>query len=288
MTFKELQTQAIRRLKEAPPPRSPENFDSPQWDVRLLTEYASGLNQTQLLLAADEKVPENVKRRFNRFLRRRLAGVPVAYITKSRCFFGLDLEVTPAVLVPRSETETLAEAVIESGDKNKPLRVLDLCTGSGCIAAAVKNSRPRWTVYASDISAAALKVARRNFRRLGLEVTVFKRDLMKNLPGQYDIIAANPPYISLTEMENLKPDLYEPEPALTDGGDGLSLIFRILSSAPAKLNPGGRLLLEAAPHQTKIIRAKMEELCYTETGVLRDAAGRERIVYGNHYHHLSI
>ena len=261
MTFKELQAQAIRRLKEAPPPRSPENFDSPQWDVRLLTEYASGLNQTQLLLAADEK---------------------------SRCFFGLDLEVTPAVLVPRSETETLAEAVIESGDKNKPLRVLDLCTGSGCIAAAVKNARPRWTVCASDISAAALKVARRNFRRLGLEVTVFKRDLMKNLPGQYDIIAANPPYISLTEMENLKPDLYEPEPALTDGGDGLSLIFHILSSAPAKLNPGGRLLLEAAPHQTKIIRAKMEELCYTETGVLRDAAGRERIVYGNHYHHFSI
>ena len=135
---------------------------------------------------------------------------------------------------------------------------------------------------------AALKVARRNFRRLGLEVTVFKRDLMKNLPGQYDIIAANPPYISLPEMEELRPDLYEPESALTDGGDGLSLIFRILSSAPAKLNPGGRLLLEAAPHQMKIIRAKMEELCYTETGVLRDAAGRERIVYGNHYHHLSI
>ena len=255
MTFKELQKQAVRRLKEAAPPRSPENFDSPQWDVRLLTEYASGLNQTQLLLAADEKVPENVKRRFNRF---------------------------------RPETETLAEAVIESGGKNTPLRMLDLCTGSGCIAAAVKSARPHWTVCASDVSAAALKVARRNFRRLGLEVTVFKRDLMKNLPGQYDIIAANPPYISLTEMENLKPDLYEPESALTDGGDGLSLILRILSGAPAKLNPGGRLLLEAAPHQMKIIRAKMEELCYTETGVLRDAAGRERIVYGNHYHHLSI
>ena len=288
MTFKELQTQAIRRLKEAPPPRSPENFDSPQWDVRLLTEYASGLNQTQLLLAADEKVPENVKRRFNRFLQRRLSGVPVAYITKSRCFFGLEMEVTPAVLIPRPETETLAEAVIESGGKNTPLRMLDLCTGSGCIAAAVKSARPHWTVCASDVSAAALKVARRNFRRLGLEITVFKRDLMKNLPGHYDIIAANPPYISLPEMEELRPDLYEPESALTDGGDGLSLILRILSGAPAKLNPGGRLLLEAAPHQMKIIRAKMEELCYTETGVLRDAAGRERVVYGNHHHLLSI
>ena len=179
------------------------------------------------------------------------------------------MEVTPAVLIPRPETETLAEAVIESGGKNTPLRMLDLCTGSGCIAAAVKSARPHWTVCASDVSAAALKVARRNFRRLGLEITVFKRDLMKNLPGHYDIIAANPPYISLPEMEELRPDLYEPESALTDGGDGLSL-------------------LEAAPHQTKIIRAKMEELCYTETGVLRDAAGRERIVYGNHYHHLSI
>lgn len=281
MLYSELREWAVRLLKETPPPRSPEQFDTPEWDARLLLEKACGLERTRLFLADQTAAPTAVCRRFRRYVCRRAEGVPIAYITGTRGFYKLDFEVTPAVLIPRADTETLVEAVLNAADADAPIRFLDLCTGSGCVAASVKYDRPRWEVAASDISAAALRVARRNFDRHRLQVSVYRRDLLHKLPGRYDIIAANPPYISEEEMKGLRPDLKEPLTALTDGSDGLSLIFRILKEAPHSLKPGGRLFLEAAPAQMKKIRAKMEQLCYNQIGIHKDAAERERVIYGN-------
>lgn len=281
MLYRELREQAVRLLKATPPPRSPEQFDTPEWDARLLLEHASGLDRARLFLEDGHPAPPAVIRRFRRYIRRRAAGEPVAYITGTRSFYELDFEVTPAVLIPRADTETLVEAVLEAAAPDGPIRVLDLCTGSGCVAASVKQARPRWEVAASDISAAALRVARRNFGKYHLDIQTYRRDLLKRLPGQYDIIAANPPYISEKEMQPLRPDLREPETALTDGLDGLSVIFRLLEQAPSSLKHGGRLFIEAAPHQMKNIRAKMEELCYNQIGIRKDTANRERVIYGN-------
>lgn len=281
MLYSELREWAVRLLKETPPPRSPEQFNTPEWDARLLLEHASGLDRARLFLEAGNPAPPAVIRRFRRCIRRRAAGEPIAYITGKRAFYELDFFVSPAVLIPRADTETLVEAALDAAAPGDPIRLLDLCTGSGCVAASVKNARPRWEVTASDISAAALRIARRNFRQHRLEITAYRRDLLKRLPGPYDIITANPPYISETEMTALRPDLREPEQALTDGHDGLSLIYRILEEAPASLNRGGRLFIEASPLQMKKIRAKMEELCYNHIGIRRDAANRERVIYGN-------
>lgn len=281
MLYRELREQAVCLLKETPPPRSPEQFDTPEWDARLLLEHASGLDRTRLFLEDANPAPPAVARRFRRYIRRRAAGEPIAYIIGTRSFYELEFEVTPAVLIPRADTETLVEAALAAAAPDDPIRLLDLCTGSGCVAASVKNARPRWEVAASDISAAALKVARRNFRKHHLEIKTYRRDLLKKLPGTYDIITANPPYISEEEMHLLRPDLREPETALTDGRDGLSIIYRLLEEAPASLKRGGRLFIEAAPHQMKNIRAKMEELCYNQIGIRKDAANRERVIYGN-------
>lgn len=281
MLYRELREWAVRLLKETPPPRSPEQFDTPEWDARLLMEYASGLDRARLFLEAANPAPPAVVRRFRRCLRRRAAGEPVAYIIGKRAFYELDFFVSPAVLIPRADTETLVEAALAAAAPDDPIRLLDLCTGSGCVAASVKNARPRWEVAASDISAAALKVARRNFRQHKLDIVSYRRDLLKHLPGTFDIITANPPYISEEEMTALSPDLREPKKALSDGKDGLSLINRILEEAPASLNRGGRIFLEADPRQMKKIRAKMEELCYNHIGIRKDAANRERVIYGN-------
>lgn len=281
MLYRELREWAVRLLKETPPPRSPEQFDTPEWDARLLMEYASGLDRARLFLEASNPAPPAVVRRFRRCLRRRAAGEPVAYIIGKRAFYELDFFVSPAVLIPRADTETLVEAALAAAAPDDPIRLLDLCTGSGCVAASVKNARPRWEVAASDISAAALKVARRNFRQHKLDIVSYRRDLLKHLPGTFDIITANPPYISEEEMTALIPDLREPKKALSDGKDGLSLINRILEEAPASLNRGGRIFLEADPRQMKKIRAKMEELCYNHIGIRKDAANRERVIYGN-------
>lgn len=280
MLYRDLQTQSIGLLTQTPPPCSPEQFDSPQWDVRLLLEQASGLSRAQLLLCDRQEVPPAVSRRFNRLLKKRLKGMPIAYILGRQFFYDLELKVTPAVLIPRPDTECLVEAVLNLRGEDEPTRFLDLCTGSGCIAAAVKSQRPRWEVSACDKSRRALKVARKNFQRYRLEVNLCRGHLLKAVKGSFDVIASNPPYISQNEMKDIQKDLYEPTMALTDGKDGLSLIFEILEEAPRFLAPQGKIFIEAAPHQMKIIKEKMENLCYHHIRIIEDGGHRERVIYG--------
>lgn len=214
---------------------------------------------------------------------RRTRGEPVAYLTGCREFYGLTLHVTPAVLIPRPETELLVETVLEKLPDDAPAGVLDLATGSGCVALAIAHARPRARVTATDRSADALAVARKNASRLGLHrVRFLECDWFAALAGErFDLIASNPPYVAARDPHLGEGDLrFEPKAALVAGADGLDCIRQILEEAPAHLNPGGWLLLEHGFDQAAACRELLELAGFTAVFSRRDLAGHERVTGG--------
>jgi release factor glutamine methyltransferase len=231
-------------------------------------------------------------------LERRLVGECTAYILGKKEFRGLEFTVTPDVLVPRPDTETLVEAVLEllgpqkdtrpggaTGNAGSP-RVLDLCTGSGAVAIALKNELPCLDVWASDISEKALGVSKANAEKLlgsAAAVHFIESDLFEKIPAgaDFDVIASNPPYIPPGELETLSAEVRgEPVLALDGGGDGLAIIRRIIAGAGAFLAPGGRLLLEADPRQMQAIAGLLTGTGWTGIRIWKDLAGRERVIGG--------
>ena len=216
---------------------------------------------------------------------------PIAYLTGKAHFFNLELEVTRDVLIPRPDTETLVENVLQlarhqSGFESP--RVLDLCTGSGCIAAAIAYHLKTAVVTATDVSPAAVAVARRNVERLGLQgrVLVEEGDLFEPLSRvvdaqPFDLIVSNPPYIPTAQIEALDRSVrdYEPIAALDGGLDGLALHRRILTEAPARLAPGGRIYLEIAFDQgAPAEQVAREYEAFDEVRILKDYGGRDRVL----------
>ncbi|MDX8402599.1 MAG: peptide chain release factor N(5)-glutamine methyltransferase [Mariprofundaceae bacterium] len=246
-TAREILLDAVRRLRAA-------GCDSPRLDAELLLGHAWNKSRTALIADANEPPPEAVRQRFERLLERRRMRQPMAQILGAREFFSRTFLVTPDVLAPRPETEHLIEAAFACfPDRRAPLAALDLCTGSGCLAVTLACEYPAAHVIATDISAPALEVARRNAARCGVEarVTFREGDLWAALEpndGPFELILANPPYIALDEMDELDPELaFEPRIALTDEADGLTVSRRILAEAPAHLRDGGVLVLETGP-----------------------------------------
>jgi len=194
---------------------------------------------------------------FDRAVARRVNREPVAYITGVKEFWNLTIEVSPAVLIPRPETEGIVEQVIaRRPDRTAPLDIADLCTGSGCLAVALAVEYPRARVYASDISRDALDVAARNARRHGVEnrVLVVRDDLMNGQHGRFDLIVANPPYVPDGERPTIQAEVrFEPEGALYAGPDGLDVIRRLLKEAPSRLRHGGLLLFEFGFGQNRTV-----------------------------------
>jgi release factor glutamine methyltransferase len=220
----------------------------------------------------------------------RLAGEPLAYLTGSKAFYGLDLRVTPDVLVPRPDTETLVDWALEvlstgPAAATPAQRVLDLGTGSGAIALALKASHPTLDVWATDMSPAALAVAQANAQRLQLEVYFSQGPWLAALPAGtplFDVIVSNPPYIALQDP-HLAALSYEPNQALTSGSDGLNDIRQIISAAPLHLKPGGWLLLEHGYDQAEAVRALLVQNGLTQVQSRRDLAGIERCSGGQRY-----
>ena len=209
----------------------------------------------------------------------RARRVPVSQITGRRAFWRHEFEVTPDVLDPRPDTETLVEAALAE----PATRLLDLGTGSGCIALSVLADRPGTRAVATDASAAALAVARRNAARLGVADRVaFRRaDWWDGVEGRFDLIASNPPYIAAAEMTGLAPELaHEPRMALTPGGDGLAAYRAIAAGLREHLLPAGRILLEIGPTQAEPVSALLDAAGITEIGVKPDLDGRDRVVFG--------
>jgi len=221
---------------------------------------------------------------FTTLLERRLAGEPIAYITGEREFYGLSFKVTPAVLIPRPETELLVELALAQLPEGQALRVLDLGTGSGAIAIAIAKHRPQATVNAVDISPAALEVARENARQLNLpNVHFIPSTWFSALPPQekFDVIVSNPPYIAERDPHLAQGDLrFEPVAALASGKDGLDDIRAIVAGAPSHLAPGGWLLFEHGYDQAEACRELLQQAGFLAVSSSADLAGIERVTMG--------
>lgn len=223
--------------------------DEAALSARLLAEAVLGWSTTQILTSGDQLEPPAFAAAFDELIARRAHREPLAYITGTREFWNLRFEVSPAVLIPRPETEGLIEAVNTIlPDREASLRVADVCTGSGCVAVAIAVERRAARVVAADLSAAALEIARRNVTRHGVSdrVECVQGDLLTPLTGRFDLIVANPPYVAAGSRTALQPEVrnFEPETALFGGADGLEIIRRLVSDAPACLNPDGYLMFE--------------------------------------------
>jgi release factor glutamine methyltransferase len=256
--------------------------DTPMLDATLLLSEAMGTSKERLLASLPDPLDQERWHRYCGLLDQRCAGQPVSYIRRKKEFFSLEYYVDPRVLVPRPDTEVLVEEVLRLLETDPLLqRVHDACTGSGCVAIALKYSFPTVRVSGSDISREALQVAGLNARRLlpNGRIRLFRSDLLARVPGRYDVIAANPPYLTDGEVENMQ-KIGWPEPALAlrGGVDGTDLLRRLICQARRKLRPGGYLLLEASPAQMALLKREAAEQEYGETTAIADLAGGDRVL----------
>ncbi|MBI3043615.1 MAG: peptide chain release factor N(5)-glutamine methyltransferase [Betaproteobacteria bacterium] len=252
-------------------------------DARALLRAALGVDDAYLA-AHSERVPGAEEcERYSGLLERRCAGEPVAYLTGEREFYSLAFKVTPAVLIPRPETELLVEIALEKIPPDAPRRVLDLATGSGCVSIAIAKHRPRARVVATEIDRAALDVARENARRhAARNVEFVESDWFGALgAARFDVIVANPPYIAAGDPHLEEGDLwFEPRRALVAGPSGLECIGPVIARAHAHLVAGGWLLFEHGHDQAARCRALLERIGFQQVASWRDLAGIERVSGG--------
>jgi release factor glutamine methyltransferase len=253
--------------------------DSSRLDAEVLLAHTLHLRRLDLYLKFDRPLTEPELAAYRSLISRRGKGEPVAYLVGHKEFMGLDFEVTPEVLVPNPDTEVLVQrAVAIARESARPLRVADVGTGSGCIAIAVAHYAPNTEVWASDVSATALEVATRNVARHQLvdRVHLSCGDLLTSMPGEFDLICANLPYV--TADARLPAEVTaQPRQALYAGEGGAALVTRLLEEAPSRLRAGGRVLAEVDPAivaTLKSIAAKK----FGEQHVHRDLGGHERVL----------
>lgn len=249
-------------------------------DARKLMRVALDMQSVDLLGRLDNEMDWPERRTFNTFISQRAARKPVSKILQGRSFWKWDFYITDDVLDPRPDTETLVEAAL-----HEPFaRVLDLGTGSGCILLSLLDERPGATGTGTDISQAALAVARLNAVPMGLtsRATFLRSDWFSDVAGMFDLIVSNPPYIAETEMAGLDPEVREHDPriALTPGGDGLDAYRTIADGAMGHLSPGGRILLEIGPTQGRDVVQLLARAGLADIRVLPDLDGRDRVVLG--------
>jgi release factor glutamine methyltransferase len=252
---------------------------SPRLEVELLMVRVLETTRSFLFAHPEQELPARQAGEFRALLQRRLRGEPLAYVLGEREFWSMNLQVSPAVLIPRPETEglvSLALGLLRPGDKP---RVADLGTGSGAIALALARERPAAEVHATDISDEALAIARGNAARLGIaNVDFHYGSWCQPLSGRFDLIASNPPYVSGRDPHLDQGDCrFEPRLALTPGGDGLAAIRAIAREAPARLATNGWLLLEHGHDQGPAVRALLMAQGYRDIDTVEDLQGLERI-----------
>jgi len=274
------------------------NIETPGLDSSLLLAEVLNTSRSSLIAAAHDNISQTSVTAFRQLIKRRQSGECAAYILGRKEFYGLEFLVTPSVLVPRPDTETLVE-IIGTGDwglgtREQPPRVLDLCTGSGAIAIALKHTMPQLEVWATDISAEALETAKTNAARLlpPNSIRFYQGDLYDALlpapsslcyllPVTCYLIVSNPPYIPSAEIPSLSPEVrMEPALALDGGNDGLDVIRKIVSRAPEFLCKGGCLLLEADPRQMAAIASLYKEAGFSDIQTHADLSGKERVISG--------
>ena len=250
----------------------------PRHEAEILLRCALGCERSYLVAHAEDRVGSSSACTAQAWFARRRSGEPVSYITGWREFYGLKLHVSPDVLIPRPETEQLVDLALERLPLGASVQVLELGTGSGAISVALASLRPELKVTATDVSDAALEVARRNAREHAVEIDFVRSDWFESIEGSFDLIVTNPPYVAARDPHLERGDLrFEPRLALIGDEDGLAGIREIAASARHHLSPGGSLLLEHGYDQSENCVALLRELGYVAVADFPDLAGLPRV-----------
>lgn len=256
-------------------------IDSARLDAELLVSEALSLDRVRLYMDLDRPLDEAERGAIRELVKRRRRREPVAYILGRREFYGRRFEVSPAVLVPRPDTETLVERALELMPSGAELRVLDLCAGSGAIGVTLAAERPETHVDLADLSPPALEVAEANAKLNDVEVSLLQGDLFAPVQGRYDLIVTNPPYVTEGELGELSPEVrdHEPKMALVSGTTGFEMHDRIAAGAEAHLTSDGTLLIEVGAGQAEELERRLVSLPWVKrTKIHEDLGGIARVV----------
>jgi release factor glutamine methyltransferase len=261
--------------------------DAPRLTAEILLAHALGTSRVRLYTDLDRPLEAGELAGYRALIARRAAGEPTQYLTGTREFYGRTFRVEPSTLIPRPETELLVQAVLRALPDDGDLRVLDLCTGTGCVGVTLALERPRARIIATDLSPEAAALARANAEALGAgaRVEVRSGDLFAPVEGEapFDVVVANPPYVAHAEMPTLPPEVRrEPALALDGGEDGLEVLRRIVAGALRRLVPGGLLALEIGDRQGPAVRSLLEADGYGSVRIERDLARHDRLALGTH------
>lgn len=253
----------------------------PQREARALLAHVLGVPRERLVARPDMVVPDDTANRFESLSQRRRDGVPLPYLLGEQEFYGRRFAVTPDVLIPRSDTETLVDVALRCLPRSSAPRILELGTGSGCIAITLKLERPDAAVTATDLSAAPLAIARSNAEALGAFVDLRRGHWFDAVDAveTFDLVVSNPPYVAIADP-HLEALGHEPSLALSDGADGLRCLAAIIGGARSHLTPRGWLILEHGYDQAADVADLMHGADFSEIAVERDAAGHERVTRG--------
>ena len=277
-TIREVLTEGTSFLKE-----SITASETPFLDAMILLSYILDISKEVLLASYPEKITTFDENAFYDILKKRVSNQPVSYLIKKKEFYGLQFYVDKNVLVPRPDSETLIELAISILEKYPSQRdVLDLCTGSGALAIALKHTLPSVNIQCSELSSKAIKVCKKNCRTiLGKELKVITSDLFDKIEGMFDMIITNPPYLTDLETESMMKNGWpEPEMALRGGTDGLDFIRKIITSAPDYMEKNAYLLIESSIDQTEAIKLLLESGKFYNTRIVKDLSGRNRVTSG--------
>ena len=270
-SLKGLLTDGTKMLTQA-------GIDEAELDARYILEYITGLNSAQYFIHSEDIIEKNKAEEFFRLIERRSKRIPLSYVIGTRDFFGLTFKVDENVLIPEQETELLVEEVIKYSEGKS---VLDMCTGSGCIAISIALFGKPSKVAASDISEKALEVARENAKSLKAgEISFIQGDMFENVTDKFDIIVSNPPYIETGEIDELMPEVrdYIPRLALDGDIDGLKFYRIISKEAVKKLNKNGRIFYEIGYNQSRAVASILLENGFTDVKIMKDYSGLDRLV----------
>lgn len=272
MTYKDLYEKGKKEL----------NGEEASNETLILLESVLGTSRNELFINPDRIVNEEDEKLFWKYVDRRKTGEPVQYITGVAPFYGLDLYTDPHVLIPRFDTEVLVEEIIKV---TKPgYKVLDVCTGSGCILAGLLSNVRDVIADGVDISDYAIDLAKRNLDKYSLQADIYKSDLFGNVSGKYDIIVSNPPYIETEVIEGLEEQVkdFEPRLALDGGKDGLDFYRIIVKESVNYLNDNGKVLFEIGFNQGKAVKELLEKEGFNQIKIIKDLCGNDRVVSACH------
>lgn len=275
MTLKEAYEYGQEQLKNA-------GIDDADLDAWYLLEHVTGITRAGYFMDMHRVLSAEEETQYSEFVSIRAKHVPLQHITGVQEFMGLEFSVNEHVLVPRQDTEVLVESVLELLESG--MRLLDMCTGSGCILISLLKLCRLADVsgVGADISEEALQVARKNAGQLGVDATWICSDLFSNVEGQYDVIVSNPPYIRTSVIEGLKEEVkfHDPFIALDGKEDGLYFYRRIVEESPKYLKKGGKLYFEIGHDQGDDVSGLMEDAGFSDVSVKKDLAGLDRVVFG--------